>query len=296
VTTAPSLPAAILLLLPFTACGDDLGVEPLPVALTAISHNIADRTAGPAGQELADLHATARPDLIALQECGDCDSFLEHLPPAYRLAAPSRAGVAIAYDARRWQVDQTDFLRLGDNDDGWGERVAHRARLYERSTGAPLDVYSTHFCVPIRRDDDACDEMRQLDYLAAILQHMDHRGSPGVPVVLAGDLNLFVGFADSDAIRAVLAAGLLDAFAGASAVDAGPTLLGNGWAPPGRIDYLFASAPPSPSPAPACSATAARITSPCTPSSPSARSTDIERRSPARSARRGAAGRPSRCR
>lgn len=140
-------------------------------------------------------------------------------------------------------MDQTEFLRLGDNDDGWGERVAHWARLYERSTGAPLDVYSTHFCVPIRRDDDACDEVRQLDYLAAILRHMDHRVSPAVPVVLSGDLNLFVGFADSDAIRVVLAAGLLDAFAGASPEDAGPTFLGNHWAPPGRIDYIFASAP-----------------------------------------------------
>lgn len=87
--TAPSRPAAIpLLLLPFAACGDDLGVEPLPVALTAIPHNIADRTAGTAGQELADLHAMVRPDLIALQECGDCDSLLEHLPPAIPARRP----------------------------------------------------------------------------------------------------------------------------------------------------------------------------------------------------------------
>lgn len=216
-------------------CGDS-------VPVTAMSYNIAGQT-GASGENIAAQIAAAAPDFVGLQECADCDWFLDQLPAAYEMASAASAGVTIVFDESRWQLETRGVLPLGDNDDGWGPRVASWARFSHRETGHCLYVYSTHWCMPLRTSDDACDESRQLDYADALVDHLATRAVEAAPVVLAGDFNVFDGFEDSQVVQTLLAAGLTDAFRAVNPDADGTTYQGNTWAPAGRIDYIFATEP-----------------------------------------------------
>lgn len=192
------------------------------------------------GDNLAALLASSGADVVALQECAPCDELAARLPPELALVAPADDGIALLHDAARWDVLDTDLITLGVDDDGWGPRHARRARLEHRATGFVVDAYSTHFCVTIRRDDDACTVDRQLDYTERLLAEIAaHRP----PAVLAGDLNVFDGFADGRVVARLRDAGLTDAFAAAHPDDAADaiTFHGNSWAPPGRVDFVFSA-------------------------------------------------------
>ncbi|HUS63718.1 MAG TPA: endonuclease/exonuclease/phosphatase family protein [Kofleriaceae bacterium] len=193
------------------------------------------------GENLADLLAGAGADVIALQECAPCDELAALLPPELALVAPADDGVALLHDAARWDVLDTDLVTLGDGDDGWGPRHARRARLEHRATGFVIDAYSTHYCVTIRRPDDACTVERQLHYTEQLLGEIAARHPPAV---LAGDLNVFDGFARGRVIARLRSAGLTDALAAAhpDTADDAVTFHGNSWAPPGRVDYIFTPA------------------------------------------------------
>ncbi len=213
-----------------------------PVAARAMTLNVAGgRTLVDdtwRGENLAALIERAGADVVAVQECAPCDELAALLPPELQLVAPADDGIALFHDASRWDVLDTDLLTLGVDDDGWGPRHARRARLEHRETGFVIDAYSTHYCVTIRRDDDACTEARQLEYTERLLAEIASRQPPAM---LAGDLNVFDGFADGRVVARLREAGLTDAFATAHPDAAGDavTFHGNSWAPPGRVDYVF---------------------------------------------------------
>jgi endonuclease/exonuclease/phosphatase family metal-dependent hydrolase len=212
-----------------------------PLAARAISYNVANRT-GDEGDRIAAQIAAAAPDFVAAQECDSCDYLLGGLPARYRLVDAPRAGVALLYDAARWRVDDHGVVPLGDDDDGWGERVAVWARLADPAAGGCLYLYSTHFCVPIRSPDDACDLERQLEVAALLVDEIDRRAA-GAPALVAGDLNVFDGFEEGPVVGFLLAQGWVDVFRVADPLGDGTTFQGNEWAPAGRLDYLFATPP-----------------------------------------------------
>lgn len=195
------------------------------------SWRVADPEMGPA---LATRLADAAADLIAVQECEDCAPLAALLPHLTML--PARGSNAVLYDPTRWTVIDDGLLTLGDDDDGWGPRTARWAHLAHREVALDVTFYATHWCVPIRRDDDACDTGRQLAYAAAIDAHAGARR----PAIVAGDLNVFDGFATGPVMAQLAGQGWQDsiAVAGAPPID---TFAGNSWAPPGRIDYVLAS-------------------------------------------------------
>ncbi|MCA9677223.1 MAG: endonuclease/exonuclease/phosphatase family protein [Myxococcales bacterium] len=228
------------------ACSACAITEPWPAqpiaSLTVTTFNVAGdaaladpRVARAITVELVGL----APDVALLQECAACERVLATLPAPYALFHRAGSELAFVYDASRWDVVADGALRLGNDDDGWGRREARWIELLSRDDDAPVVAYSTHFCVPIRSADDPCDTDRQLAYARRVVAQLGRRD---VPVVLGGDLNVFDGFAAGPVVAALEAGGLVDPL---RAVDAAATATfeGNAWAPPGRLDYLFATPP-----------------------------------------------------
>ncbi|MBL4634828.1 MAG: endonuclease/exonuclease/phosphatase family protein [Kofleriaceae bacterium] len=211
------------------------------VILRMMSYNLANEQ----GEKLDVIAAhiiNTDPDFIAVQECA-CTELLDRLPDKYQITEDPQSGVTIVYNQDVWLKLNTDFVTLGQNDDGWGDRVLHWARFSHRDTGHCVNVYSTHFCVPIRNTDDQCDEAKQLSYLDKSLDFIQQRQSPMAPSLFAGDFNVFVGFEDGEVVRSLKAEGFVDTLREFDATDQGPTFRGNSWAPAGRIDYIFATSP-----------------------------------------------------
>ncbi len=229
-----------MVLLLIAACGDDLPPE-YGQPITAVTYNLAGIAEGERTLTMADAIATALPDFVALEECVGCQVWL---PRETAMAVmTSRAGVAVAYDPARWIIEEAGVLSLGDDDDGWGERVAQWTLFSPYDGGDAVYLYATHWCVTIRNPDDGCTVERQLAYAASLVDHIDARSQPEVPVLLAGDFNVFDGFADGEVIASLLRAGFTDAFGVANPGAEGTTFLGKSWAPSGRLDYVFSTAP-----------------------------------------------------
>lgn len=232
-----------------SGCDDgaqEVGMEPgghaHPVSL--VSYNLANEGDGQRGWNLAAHIGAMAPDFVAAQECAGCEEWLlSALDGAYEVTAPPRSGVTILYRSAEWFVTDGGIISLGQNDDGWGERVAAWAQFSRSQGDDRLHVYSTHWCVTVRRPDDECDVARQLDYAETLTQHLEERPDPSVPVLLAGDLNVFDGFENGAVVAYLLDSGLVDVIRVGSPDDDGPTFQGNSWAPAGRIDYVFASQP-----------------------------------------------------
>jgi len=211
--------------------------------VTMVSFNVAgaDAIADPiVGQAIADQIAGLEPAFAALQECVSCDALLQKLPDRYALVEGGEdSEVAVLYDEDTWIVVDTGTIVLGDDDDGWGRRDARWAKLAHLDGSAPVYVYSTHWCVPVRSRHDSCDVDRQLAYGRTLLRDIAHRNAP---VLLGGDFNVFDGFESGPVIDLLVGDGLLDTL---RAVTDAPviTFEGNSWAPAGRIDYVFATAP-----------------------------------------------------
>jgi endonuclease/exonuclease/phosphatase family metal-dependent hydrolase len=219
------------------------GAAAAPVPVTVMSYNLANEGAGARGETIAAHILATAPDLVAAQECAGCDFLLGELGGRFEATGPQVAGVAILYDPSAWVALSSGTIPLGENDDGWGPRVAAWGRFAHVLTGERLDLYSTHFCVTIRSTEDSCTEERQLDYALQILEHARARTPPETPVVLAGDLNVFDGFEHGPVVSFLLDAGLVDLYRAADPEGDGTTFPGNAWAPPGRIDYIFAIPP-----------------------------------------------------
>jgi endonuclease/exonuclease/phosphatase family metal-dependent hydrolase len=238
----PCLCAVSALLL---ACGDDLlpatGAPARPV--TAMSYNLAQIADDSRAAVVADEIAAAQPDFLGVQECVHCDSWLPGELGAWFAVTEPHTGVAIGYDASRWILRDSGILLLGDNDDGWGERVAAWGLFAGSEGNDSIYVYATHWCVTIRSPDDPCTVERQLEYAKSLVAHLDDRSSRQLPVVVAGDFNVFDGFETGEVIAYLTDSGLTDLFRAANPDDDGTTFLGNSWAPSGRLDYLFSTAP-----------------------------------------------------
>ncbi|MCP4448743.1 MAG: hypothetical protein GY811_25930 [Myxococcales bacterium] len=213
-------------------CGD-------PVALRMMSYNVAQQVGEPLAAQITDTE----PDFVAVQECADCDELLERLPSHYAMSAPPRSGVTMLYDSSSWEPTHTSFVTLGINDDGWGERVLHWARFQHRDSDHCVNTFSTHWCVTIRNSDDQCTVDQQLAYVDETLNYAFEREAPLAPVLLAGDFNVFDGFEDGTVIETLTGAGLIDVFRSHRPTEDATTFQGNSWAPPGRLDYIFASSP-----------------------------------------------------
>ena len=237
-----TLGAAALATLAISCGGDDVVCgETVPV--TAMSYNVAAQSGTSNGANIAVQITTIAPDFLGAQECPGCALLLEQLPDRYEMTAPPRAGVTIVYDGSRWRVEEQGVFPVGDNDDGWGERVVSWARFTNLDSGFCLYFYTTHWCVTVRNDDDACDQERQLDYAALTLAHIEDRAVGQAPVLLTGDFNVFDGFEAGRVVGYIRDAGLVDVFRVADPEGDGTTFVGNDWAPAGRLDYIFASAP-----------------------------------------------------
>ncbi len=237
-----TLGAAVLAALVIGCGGDDVVCgEAVPV--TAVSYNVADQIGTSNGDNIAAQLAAIAADFIGLQECPGCSALVEQLPEGYEMTATPRAGVAIVFDSSRWRAEEQGVFPVGDNDDGWGERVVMWARFGNVATGHCVYFYTTHWCVTVRTPDDACDEERQLDYAAATLDHIGAREVGQAPVLLSGDFNVFDGFEDGRVVDYLGAGGLIDVFRVADPDGDGTTFVGNDWAPAGRLDYIFATAP-----------------------------------------------------
>ncbi|HEU5058907.1 MAG TPA: endonuclease/exonuclease/phosphatase family protein, partial [Kofleriaceae bacterium] len=115
--------------------------------------------------------------------------------------------------------------------------------LFSTLDGQAVYVYATHWCVTIRRLDDSCTVGRQLEYARSLLDHIQERSLPHIPVVVAGDFNVFDGFEEGEVISFLKEAGLADLYRLAIPDADGTTFLGNSWAPSGRLDYVFSTAP-----------------------------------------------------
>lgn len=235
--------AALMALILSSCTGEEFSEEDCgeAVDLKMMSYNLAnakDATLQAIAQHIVDTDA----DFIAVQEC-PCDELLAVLPDKYRLSQDPRSGVTIVYDQEKWLTLYTDFLTLGDNDDGWGERVMHWARFSHRESGHCVNVYTTHFCVSIRSPDDSCDVERQLAYLDKTNAFIQERQSPLAPSLFAGDFNVFDGFESGPVLERIKSQGFVDLLRQFESDDTGPTFQGNSWAPEGRIDYIFSSSP-----------------------------------------------------
>ncbi len=222
-------------------CGDN---EPAPLPpVSALTLNVkgSDTITDPiAGQAIADQIASYHPDFVALQECVNCGVLLQKLPQEFSLAPGwEDSELGVLYDSEKWDAVDSGVIVLGSNDDGWGRREARWAELSLLETGHRLYLYSTHWCVPIRNTDDACDVEKQLEYGRAILNDVASRDAPAI---IGGDFNVFDGFESGPVIEFLVANGWTDTL---RAVTQAPvvTFEGNSWAPPGRIDYVFATDP-----------------------------------------------------
>lgn len=207
-----------------------------------MSYNLAQIEDGAGAAAIGAEISAIRPDFVAVQECVECDAWLPAEVAGLAVSGP-RAGVAIAYDASRWTIDATDVVSLGDNDDGWGERVAQWALFSTRGGDESIHVYATHWCVTIRTPTDPCTVDRHLSYAQAITDDIEDRSTGELPVLLAGDFNVFDGFEAGEPISFLKDWGLIDLFRAVNPDDDGTTFLGNSWAPSGRLDYLFSTAP-----------------------------------------------------
>jgi endonuclease/exonuclease/phosphatase family metal-dependent hydrolase len=233
------LAVTTLLLVGCASPSDPPGPPPSSPITTATFNTagpmIDDPVAGPA---IANQLAAIQPDFAEIEEC-ECDSLLAKLPAGYALVSGSESSeVGILYASDRWEQLDHGVLQFGD-DDGWGPRLARWARMGDRNSDAEIYVYATHLCVPIRTDDDRCDTDRQLGYAKRIADDMASRAQAAV---LGGDLNVFDGFEHGPVISYLRDAGLVDTLRAITPDDVS-TFEGNDWAPPGRIDYVFASQP-----------------------------------------------------
>ncbi len=201
--------------------------------------------ANPLGSEIEAIATEiqiVQPDIVGIQECADCEqSLLGALSTDFASLVQAEEGVGLIYNATAWEKMDAGHIALGPNDDGWGRRIAVWAQL-ESDTGCMI-VYSTHWCVPIRSDDDTCDADKQVEYATKMLTHAESFGSDS-SVVFLGDFNVFGDFERAAAVQTILAEGYSDVIR--EAIPAGnlETFQGNSWAPPGRIDYIFAKGLP----------------------------------------------------
>jgi endonuclease/exonuclease/phosphatase family metal-dependent hydrolase len=213
-----------------------------PGAVTVISYNVASSTAGSSGTAIAARLLADDPDFVGVQECRECDTWLVGLLGSEYASTDISTDANVIYNAARWDLrDQGDVL-LGDNDDGWGKRTAQWGKFERRDGAGAIYVYSTHWCVTIRNDTDRCTVERQLDYVDTLLESVRSHGD-GAATVVAGDFNVFDGFAAGPVVGSLTSGGLVDTFGELNPQADGTSFIGNDWAPPGRIDYVFATTP-----------------------------------------------------
>lgn len=234
-----------LFLFASSACGDDLSapIGPPSRAVRVMSYNIASAADAVSGAGVAMEIASKAPDFVAVQECVGCNEWLvDKLGGGDASTAPA-ADVDIIYTDYTWHILHQGSLLLGTNDDGWGERMADWALFVNADGSQGIYIYSTHWCVTIRRPDDDCDVPKQLEYANTLTDQIAQRAEPEVPVVLMGDFNVFDGFESGPVVQFLEGAGFVDVFRDADPTGDGTTFLGNDWAPAGRIDYIFATPP-----------------------------------------------------
>ena len=234
----------VLVTLVSLACGGAASSdEPRPrpqSAVRVVQYNVLARvTLGSEPERGATIAARLgelAPAVIGLSQCEGCQVLIDQMPGDYALVTEDRAGVTAAYDRSLWRLSDHGFFTLGDNHDGWGERVALWVELEEIASGAPLLFYSTHWCVPTRRPDDDCDLARHLEYADRMIDD-SRRRADALPVVLTGDLNApEVG--EEAVPRAFTDAGYVDAVRAVQPTGAIVTQIYGG-----RIDYVFGSSP-----------------------------------------------------
>lgn len=173
------------------------------------------------------------PDFLTAQECeGQCESVRQQLIGNYEIAGAEEHGVAIFYDADVWTLQDQGVEYLAEMDQ-WGQRIARWGYFEHQETGDHLYVYDTHWCV--------CSEAQLFGSAQTVATAIAGRPDPTAPVVFGGDLNVFDGLEDSDAILHIKGQlgspiEMLDTFRVLN-----PKADGSTYAAAGKIDYLFAT-------------------------------------------------------
>jgi len=242
---APTAAFITVTLVALSACAEDPErlAGPRPQApVRVMEYNARGHTtlgSDPArGGRVAALVSEVAPALIGLSECEPCQQLFDQMDASYELVTDGRVGVTAAYDPSLWRANDHGFLTLGQNDDGWGERVALWVEMEELASGAPLLLYSTHWCVPTRNPDDGCDLARHLEYAEQILKDARERASDGVPVLITGDFNVVEDRDEDEVLRAFAGAGYVDALR-AIHPDEEIITLDGGF----RVDYVYGLQP-----------------------------------------------------
>lgn len=247
--------------------------------ITIATYNVCKRTcgAGPFAWERR-RHAAARSisasgaQVVAVQEAaGTIDWLAARLGPrGYRLAATSTSGCGRGCTQDAFIFYRTDAVEPLGVRPGQGsatlsgvtavpwagtyDRAWSWAYLRDRASGAPLLVASVHLPNEKTGQGERLRKAAARGVVRSLAANRQAHGLPGVPTVIAGDLNSFAARQPRGAQRIIARAGYRDAHAAGRKVNArvptvNVTRIHRDPFPvrpfrfdrPARIDYVFAS-------------------------------------------------------
>ena len=136
-------------------------------------------------------------------------------------------GHAIFYKSSELRLDSHGLQNISPQDK-WGQRSVEWAQLTHYKSGRKIDFFNTHWCV--------CGSGQLLQSAKETLGIINSKRRSGSTVILTGDLNVFPGFENSEAVKYLKQNGLEDTF---RKVNGGAN--GSTFGAAGKIDYIFAS-------------------------------------------------------
>ena len=185
---------------------------------------------------------TFGPDILGTQEIDEfAYQVADNIGSDYVVADGYSAGHAILYRTSVFDLVKSGNERLIDQDK-WGERTVEFAQLLHKQSGRMVDHFNTHFCVCT--EGQCCGQDPGLRSAHTVESFMERNRSPGSLLMFTGDLNVFDGFENHNAIKYLKGElpgdmppfVLEDTFRVANGQGAdGTTFPGAG-----KIDYLFA--------------------------------------------------------
>lgn len=167
------------------------------------------------------------PDILSVQEEeGMANSILNGIGGGYGYSPSKKDGHVIFFKHSKVKLDGHGNQNISPKDQ-WGQRSVDFAHFTDLKSGKKIDVFNTHWCVC-----GAPDLLRSAQETLAIINSKRRHGST---VILTGDLNVFPGFENTDAVKYLKSNGLEDTF---RKVNGGN---GSTFGAAGKIDYIFAS-------------------------------------------------------
>ena len=173
----------------------------------------------------------SNPDLLGTQEIeGHQGETAAAIGSGYSFVDDGFGSHGIIYRTSVLTLEAFGLEKIYEQDQ-WGQRYVTWAQ-FRHSSGAMVDHFNTHLCV--------CDEVTLLKSAQRLAEVVATHRRPGSTALLTGDLNVFGGFENSQAVRFLKGelGGNNNPFEDTFRV-ADPT--GNGETfPGGKIDYILA--------------------------------------------------------